>query len=106
MSLHLGDVAPDFTADTTDVSAFASLAGAAHYYGVLCTEDKGDEHPDARDTLYISVPATAPGFSISGDWDPLGMRATAFRPPTSWRPRIAPTDRVYRCASLGTQSTG
>lgn len=58
---------------------FASLAGAAHYYGVLCTEDKGDEHPDARDTLYISVPATAPGFSISGDWDPLGMRGTVSR---------------------------
>ncbi len=58
---------------------FASLAGAAHYYGVLCTEDKGDEHPDARDTLYISVPATASGFSISGDWDPLGMRGTVSR---------------------------
>lgn len=58
---------------------FASLSGAAHYYGVLCTEDKGDEHPDARDTLYISVPATAAGFSISGDWNPLGMRGTVSR---------------------------
>jgi alkylation response protein AidB-like acyl-CoA dehydrogenase len=58
---------------------FASLSGAADYYGVLCTEDKGDEHPDARDTLYISVPATAEGFSISGDWDPLGMRGTVSR---------------------------
>ena len=35
---------------------WASLSGAADYYGVLCTEDKGDQHPDARDTLYISVP--------------------------------------------------
>jgi alkylation response protein AidB-like acyl-CoA dehydrogenase len=35
--------------------------------------------PDARDTLYISVPATAAGFSISGDWDPLGMRGTVSR---------------------------
>ena len=58
---------------------FASLSGAADYYGVLCTEDKGDEHPDARDTLYISVPATAEGFSISGEWDPLGMRGTVSR---------------------------
>ncbi|MEY4979938.1 MAG: hypothetical protein RLZZ352_2208 [Pseudomonadota bacterium] len=57
---------------------WASLSGAADYYGILCTEDK-NEHPDARDTLYISVPATAPGFSISGDWDPLGMRGTVSR---------------------------
>ncbi len=58
---------------------FASLSGAADYYGVLCTEDKGDELPDARDTLYIAVPATAAGFSISGDWNPLGMRGTVSR---------------------------
>ena len=58
---------------------FASLSGAADYYGVLCTEDKGDEHPDTRDTLYISVPATAEGFAISGEWDPLGMRGTVSR---------------------------
>ncbi len=58
---------------------FASLSGAADYYGILCTEDKGDDHPDARDTLYISVPATSEGFSISGEWDPLGMRGTVSR---------------------------
>jgi alkylation response protein AidB-like acyl-CoA dehydrogenase len=58
---------------------FASLAGAAHYYGVLCTEDVEGKTPDPRDTLYISVPATSPGFSISGDWDPLGMRGTVSR---------------------------
>ena len=58
---------------------FASLSGAADYYGILCTEDKGDDHPDARDTLYISVPATSEGFSISGVWDPLGMRGTVSR---------------------------
>ncbi|MGQ3082471.1 MAG: acyl-CoA dehydrogenase family protein [Hydrogenophaga sp.] len=58
---------------------FASLSGAAHYYGILCTEDKGDEHPDARDTLYISVPASSEGVSISGEWDPLGMRGTVSR---------------------------
>ncbi|WP_370690376.1 acyl-CoA dehydrogenase family protein [Hydrogenophaga sp.] len=58
---------------------WASLSGAADYYGILCTEDKGDDHPDARDTLYISVPATAEGLSISGDWDPMGMRGTVSR---------------------------
>jgi hypothetical protein len=58
---------------------FASLSGAANYYGVLCTEDKGDAHPDVRDTLYLAVPATSEGFAISGDWDPLGMRGTVSR---------------------------
>ena len=58
---------------------FASLSGAADYYGVLCTEDKGDEKPDARDTLYLAVPATSEGFSIGGEWDPLGMRGTVSR---------------------------
>ncbi len=56
---------------------FASLSGAAHYYGVLCTEDKPDR--TTRDTMYIAVPADAPGFSIRGDWDPLGMRGTVSR---------------------------
>ena len=56
---------------------FASLAGAAHYYGVLCTEDKPGS--SMRDTLYIAVPADASGFTITGDWDPLGMRGTVSR---------------------------
>ncbi len=58
---------------------FASLSGAAHYYGILCTEDKGDEQPDARDTLYLSVPASSEGLAISGEWNPLGMRGTVSR---------------------------
>jgi alkylation response protein AidB-like acyl-CoA dehydrogenase len=58
---------------------FASLAGAANYYGILCTEDKGDDKPDARDTLYLAVPAASEGLAISGDWDPLGMRGTLSR---------------------------
>jgi alkylation response protein AidB-like acyl-CoA dehydrogenase len=58
---------------------WASLSGAADYYGILCTEDKGDQHPDARDTLYIAVPATSPGLTLSGDWNPLGMRGTVSR---------------------------
>ncbi len=32
-----------------------------------------------RDTLYMAVPADAPGFTITGDWDPLGMRGTVSR---------------------------
>jgi alkylation response protein AidB-like acyl-CoA dehydrogenase len=56
---------------------FASLAGAADFYGVLCTVDK----PGAtqRDSLYLAVPAQACGVSVVGDWDPLGMRGTVSR---------------------------
>jgi alkylation response protein AidB-like acyl-CoA dehydrogenase len=56
---------------------FASLAGAADCYGVLCTLDK----PGAtqRDSLYLVVPADAPGVSVVGEWDPLGMRGTVSR---------------------------
>jgi alkylation response protein AidB-like acyl-CoA dehydrogenase len=56
---------------------FASLSGAADYYGVLCTEDRPDR--SMRDTLYMAVPAEAPGLTITGDWDPLGMRGTVSR---------------------------
>jgi alkylation response protein AidB-like acyl-CoA dehydrogenase len=56
---------------------FASLSGAADYYGVLCTEDKPER--SMRDTLYIAVPKDAPGVAIVGDWDPLGMRGTVSR---------------------------
>jgi alkylation response protein AidB-like acyl-CoA dehydrogenase len=56
---------------------FASLSGAADYYGVLCTEDKPDR--SMRDTLYIAVPGAAPGLAVTGDWDPLGMRGTVSR---------------------------
>jgi alkylation response protein AidB-like acyl-CoA dehydrogenase len=56
---------------------FASLAGAADYYGVLCTLDK----PGAtqRDSMYLAVPADTAGVSVVGDWDPLGMRGTVSR---------------------------
>ncbi len=56
---------------------FASLSGAAHYYGVLCTEDKAER--SMRDTLYMAVPGNAPGLTVTGDWDPLGMRGTVSR---------------------------
>ncbi len=60
---------------------FASLAGAADCYGVLCTLERPD-HPGGgsrRDAMYLAVPATSPGVSVYGDWDPLGMRGTVSR---------------------------
>ncbi len=56
---------------------FASLSGAADFYGVLCTLDK----PGAtvKDSLYLAVPADARGVSVTGEWDPLGMRGTVSR---------------------------
>jgi alkylation response protein AidB-like acyl-CoA dehydrogenase len=56
---------------------FVSLAGAAQRYAVLCTLD----HPGAtpRDTLFLAVAADAQGVSVTGEWDPMGMRATVSR---------------------------
>ena len=56
---------------------FASLSGAADYYGVLCTEQKPTL--SRVDTLYLAVPARAAGVTVTGDWDPLGMRGTVSR---------------------------
>jgi alkylation response protein AidB-like acyl-CoA dehydrogenase len=59
---------------------FASLSGAADYYGVLCTLEREDgEAGTLRDSLYLAVPADAPGVAVSGEWDPLGMRGTVSR---------------------------
>src|SRR5207302_6544507 len=58
---------------------FASLSGAADYYGVLCTERAQGEVASRRNTLYLAVPAGAGGISVVGDWDPLGMRGTVSR---------------------------
>ena len=56
---------------------FASLSGAADFYGVLCTEEK--PNLSMRDTLYMAVPGNSPGLTITGEWDPLGMRGTVSR---------------------------
>ena len=58
---------------------FASLSGAANYYGVLCTERARGEIASRRNTLYLAVPAAAKGVKVVGDWDPLGMRGTVSR---------------------------
>src|SRR6188472_298468 len=39
---------------------FASLSGAADYYGILCTERAEGEQASRRNTLYLAVPANAP----------------------------------------------
>ena len=58
---------------------FASLSGAAHYYGVLCTLEGPDGGGTLRDSMYLAVPADASGVTITGEWDPLGMRGTVSR---------------------------
>jgi alkylation response protein AidB-like acyl-CoA dehydrogenase len=58
---------------------FASLADGADYFGILASQDNGAEPKSMRDTLYIAVPRTAPGLTITGDWDPMGMRGTTSR---------------------------
>ena len=59
---------------------FASLSGAADYYGVLCTERAEGEAASRRNTLYLAHPGQcADGVSVVGDWDPLGMRGTVSR---------------------------
>ena len=59
---------------------FASLSGHADYYGALCTElETVDSTPSRRNTMYVAVPADADGVSVSGEWDPLGMRGTVSR---------------------------
>ena len=45
---------------------------------MLCTWTK-PAGGTLRDTLYLAVPAEAPGFAVTGDWDPLGMRGTVSR---------------------------
>ena len=57
---------------------FASLSGHANQYGILCT-DVTDGTASRRNTLYLAIPADAPGVSVAGEWDPLGMRGTVSR---------------------------
>jgi hypothetical protein len=56
---------------------FASLAGNCDYYSVVCTEHFKDHAPRHEDCLDFAVPGDAKGLTIVGEWDPLGMRATA-----------------------------
>src|ERR1043166_2228106 len=51
----------------TGKKIFASLSGAADYYGVLCTERGEGEAASRRNTLYLAIPANAPGVEVVGD---------------------------------------
>jgi alkylation response protein AidB-like acyl-CoA dehydrogenase len=83
---------------------WASLSGAADYYGILCTEDLGDTSPNAKDTLYLAIPADSAGLEVSGDWNPMGMRGTVSRNLTFsnvWVPdteQLMPRGCYYRAA--------
>lgn len=58
---------------------FASLSGHADYYGILCTEIREGERASRRNSVYVAVPADAEGVSVTGEWDPMGMRGTVSR---------------------------
>src|SRR2546421_402533 len=44
---------------------FASLSGAADYYGILCTERAEGENASRRNTLYVAGPAQTAGVRIT-----------------------------------------
>ncbi len=52
---------------------FASLSGAAQFHNIICLV------PGDSRVRMMGVPADAAGLTISGDWDPLGMRGTVSR---------------------------
>lgn len=58
---------------------FASLAGYCDYYSIVCTEIFDGIEPRHEDTMIFVVHKDAPGLSVQGDWDPLGMRGTNSR---------------------------
>jgi alkylation response protein AidB-like acyl-CoA dehydrogenase len=56
---------------------FVSLSDAAPYFAtpVILIGDT----PWIKRTLYLKIPRGTPGLTFSGDWDPIGMRATVSR---------------------------
>ena len=58
---------------------FASLSGAADYYGILCTERASGQAASRRNTLYLAVPANAPGVSVVAVSLKKKMRGTVSR---------------------------
>lgn len=56
---------------------FVSLSDSANYFAtpaLLMADGTWEER-----TLYLAVPRDAPGVEWTGEWDPLGMRATVSR---------------------------
>ena len=58
---------------------FASLSGNCDYYSIVCTEHFEGIEPRHEDTMDFAVHKDAPGLSVVGEWDPLGMRGTVSR---------------------------
>jgi hypothetical protein len=58
---------------------FASLAGYCDYYTIVCTEVFEGVEPRHEDTVLFVVHKDAPGLTVKGEWDPLGMRGTNSR---------------------------
>ena len=58
---------------------FASLAGYCDYYTIVCTEVFEGQEPRHEDTMLFVVHKDAPGLTVKGEWDPLGMRGTNSR---------------------------
>lgn len=58
---------------------FASLAGYCDYYSIVCTERFEGVEPRHEDTTVFVVHKDAPGLTVRGEWDPLGMRGTNSR---------------------------
>ena len=56
---------------------FASLAGAADYYSIMCTEAADGRALSNDDVMILAVSSDSSGLRIDGDWDTLGMRATS-----------------------------
>ena len=58
---------------------FASLAGAANYYSLTCSEVAEDDEGDGSQDLFLIIPGDADGFTVTDTWDPVGMRGTVSR---------------------------
>src|SRR5579864_8121671 len=56
---------------------FVSLGGCAPYYATPAI--RLGEEPWIERTLYLQIAKDTQGVSFSGDWDPMGMRATVSR---------------------------
>ena len=56
---------------------FVSLADSADYFATPAILNV--DGPFIERTLYLKVPRDAEGVTFSGDWDPIGMRATVSR---------------------------
>ena len=61
------------------IKHFASLAGAADYYSLVCSVIAKGQEVTPRDALFLAIPADSPGVEVFGDWDVIGMRPTDSR---------------------------